>query len=197
VYEFESCKRGCDEEHDAQSCSFTSNVYRFGEGKGYSGGRDPRSALRYAQRACALRGDRECDTLALDCEARPAVCEEGCAKNQARHCALLPLAVPDRARAAALRRKACDLNPGFCLAGYSASCDYYDPNACIDRCEKGEAEACYWAGALFRVGNSTVHVLRDPDRARRLLRRACVLEPKISLGCDALAAEATETRPTE
>jgi len=51
VYEFERCKRGCDEERDAQSCSFTSNVYRFGAGKGYSGGRDPRSALRYAKRA--------------------------------------------------------------------------------------------------------------------------------------------------
>jgi TPR repeat protein len=93
----------------------------------------------------------------------------------------------DAVKALTFNRRACELDAERCADGLYLACGN-DPNACLTRCEAGGAEDCYWMSVLFRFGRGMI--LKDPDKARAHLKRACELSPDLVAGCAGLASDA-------
>ena len=202
---FEACQAGCDKEADPWSCQHTSWCYRDGACLGPVTVPDYQAALRYKVRACEVEkqvyamGKPTSDTVGCDslwqdeCLVEPSPCERRCEKGEDRACGWLAnmhqhnfgAIKVDPARAIALYRRACDRG-SYCAGGYSAACEPYKPDTCIERCENGDANACYWTSQMFREGNSSAHVLRDADRAQSYLAKACRADDKVSSRCATL-----------
>jgi TPR repeat protein len=210
---FEHCLEGCDRGRSAAACQIAAWCLRDGNCRGGPRTPDYERALGYArlsaelgealpasarERPEALFAERR-DLWRFECLVEPGPCLARCERDDAEACGWLAgmhqrgfgRVKKDAGRALGFYRRACDLDYGCTGDGFRAACG--SPDACIRRCEQGEAEACYWIAALLREGDSSRKVLRDPERARRELERACRLDAAISRRCAGLGqAEAPE-----
>lgn len=194
LYDRGVCRKGCDVDGDAYSCDKTAVAMVLGHG----GAKDLDAALAYSRKACAL-DPKHCHSVRFnECIADPGLCEKRCLAGAADACTWQARATAtglyrapiDHRQSDLFFRRACELDPGTCKEG-AQGCGL-DANACLRRCDEGDAGSCFWMSALFKIGDKSI--LRDPKRARELMARACSLKPGLFAGCTGMSGS---TLPAE